>query len=151
MLGYIIIKMFSKILVVCIGNICRSPIGEVLLKKYTTDKIITSAGISAVVGSSADPKAEIVAQENDLTLVGHRARQLTKEICRENELILVMEKEHLSAVYRIEPTARGKVMLFGHWISKEVGDPYQKNTEIFRYVFHQLDEAATNWARALNS
>ncbi|MCL0132344.1 protein tyrosine phosphatase, partial [Klebsiella pneumoniae] len=42
--------MLNKILVVCVGNICRSPTGEALLKKYSKSKQISSAGIAALVG-----------------------------------------------------------------------------------------------------
>lgn len=55
--------MFNKILVVCVGNICRSPTGEWLLKKYIPDKTIESAGINALIGNDADAKALEVAKK----------------------------------------------------------------------------------------
>jgi len=87
--------MFDSICVVCVGNICRSPIGERLLKKDFPEKKISSAGISAVVGDSAFCKSESVAEQNGLSLDGHIARQLTRKICAEQDLILVMEKSHM--------------------------------------------------------
>jgi protein-tyrosine phosphatase len=84
--------MFDSILVVCVGNICRSPTGERLLQQAFPSKRIASAGISALVGKSADDTAVAVANEHNLSLEGHLGKQLTKEMCREYSLILVMGK-----------------------------------------------------------
>ncbi|WP_454877787.1 arsenate reductase/protein-tyrosine-phosphatase family protein [Serratia inhibens] len=143
--------MFDSILVVCIGNICRSPTGERLLKQKLPDKKIASAGISALVGKSADASAIKVANEHQLSLDGHIAQQLTKELCREYSLILVMEKAHIDAVCRLAPEVRGKTMLFAHWLGQqEVPDPYRKSTEAFEFVYRLLAESAQKWVQALN-
>ncbi|MDT3251277.1 protein tyrosine phosphatase [Serratia sp. root2] len=143
--------MFESILVVCVGNICRSPTAERLLIKYLPDKKIASAGISALVGHEADKSACVIAEKNHLSLDGHVARQLTKEMCREYSLILVMEKGHIDAVCQLAPEVRGKTMLLGHWLGqKEVPDPYRKSSEAFEFVYRLIDEAAQKWAQALN-
>ncbi|WP_410014350.1 protein tyrosine phosphatase [Sodalis sp. RH24] len=142
--------MFDNILVVCVGNICRSPTGEQLLKKYTTSKKVTSAGIQALVGHSADKTAEIIASENGLCLSGHHARQLTPSMCRGHDLILVMEKNHYHAVCSIAPEVRGKIMLYGHWIGKrDIPDPYRMSEAVFRSVYQLLDSSAQKWAQHL--
>ncbi|WP_413732402.1 protein tyrosine phosphatase [Sodalis sp. RH20] len=142
--------MFDKILVVCTGNICRSPMGERLLKKYLPDKTISSAGVQALTGQGADGVAIEVAFTQQLSLEGHSARQLTQKLCQDYDLILVMEKRHVDEVCKIAPEARGKVMLFGHWVSKEIPDPYKKSREAFQYVYQLLEDAAQKWAQALN-
>ncbi|CAI0765837.1 arsenate reductase/protein-tyrosine-phosphatase family protein [Serratia grimesii] len=143
--------MFDSILVVCVGNICRSPIGERLLKDLLPDKSVSSAGISALVGKSADDKASAVASNYGVSLDGHIARQLTADMCRKNSLILVMERRHIDAVCQYSPEARGKTMLFGHWNDKkEVVDPYRKSDEVFEIVYNLLAESAQKWAKALN-
>lgn len=143
--------MFDSILVVCVGNICRSPVGERLLKDLLPSKEISSAGVSALVGNSADEKATIVANRYGLSLDGHIARQLTAEMCRKSSLILVMERKHIDAVCQFSPEARGKTMLFGHWNEKkEVVDPYRKSDEVFEFVYHLLAESAQKWVKALN-
>ena len=83
--------MFDSILVVCTGNICRSPIGEQLLRQLLPGKQITSAGIFGLEGSPADIHAQDVARRHGLSLGEHRARKLTPQIMRESDLILVME------------------------------------------------------------
>ncbi|WP_156294036.1 protein tyrosine phosphatase [Serratia oryzae] len=144
--------MFNSILVVCVGNICRSPTGERLLRKLFPEKEISSAGINALVGSSADENAIGVAMENSLSLDGHIAQQLTLELCRRYDLILVMEKKHIESVCNIAPEARGKTMLFGHWdVQKEIPDPYRQNREAFVFVYNILEHSANKWAEVLRA
>ena len=68
--------MFNKILVVCVGNICRSPTAERLLKQLNPALTVSSAGLGALVGKGADPRAISVAQANNLSLENHYARQI---------------------------------------------------------------------------
>ncbi|WP_312229223.1 low molecular weight protein-tyrosine-phosphatase Wzb [Pseudescherichia sp.] len=143
--------MFNKILVVCVGNICRSPTGERLLKHYQPALTVESAGLGALVGKGADATATSVAQDNQLSLAGHSARQITGRMCREYDLILVMEKRHIAALCEIAPEMRGKVMLFGHWDGeREIPDPYRKSREAFEAVYTLLDRSARQWAQALH-
>ncbi|HCD4379899.1 TPA: protein tyrosine phosphatase, partial [Klebsiella pneumoniae] len=75
--------MFDSILVVCTGNICRSPIGERILQRAFPGKIIKSAGTGALVGQNADRQAYNVASQNGLSLDGHKGRQFTSSLSRE--------------------------------------------------------------------
>ncbi len=143
--------MFNKILVVCVGNICRSPTGERLLKHYQPALTVKSAGLGALVGKGADATATSVAEDHQLSLAGHSARQITGRMCREYDLILVMEKRHIAALCEIAPEMRGKVMLFGHWDGeREIPDPYRKSREAFEAVYTLLDRSARQWAQALH-
>ncbi|PWC13678.1 protein tyrosine phosphatase [Brenneria roseae subsp. americana] len=143
--------MFGSILVVCVGNICRSPTGERLLKQALPNKHIASAGLGALVDKPADVMARDVAQAHGLSLEGHSAQQLTSSLCRQYDLILVMEKRHVDAVSKIAPEVRGKTMLFGHWLNQqEIADPYRKSREAFEFVYSQLEQSAQKWAQALS-
>ncbi|STQ74760.1 Low molecular weight protein-tyrosine-phosphatase wzb [Grimontia hollisae] len=147
-------SMFNKILVVCVGNICRSPTGEYLLKSLLPGKQIDSAGIavekSKLTGRPADSMATQVAAEHGISLEGHASTQLTEAMAREYDLILVMEKGHIDAVCSIAPAARGKTMLFGQWIGqKEIPDPHKQSREAFDFAWTLLDEAAKAWAKKL--
>ncbi|MCV9878010.1 arsenate reductase/protein-tyrosine-phosphatase family protein [Brenneria izbisi] len=143
--------MFDSILVVCVGNICRSPTGERLLKQVLPAKRIASAGLGALVGKPADSTAAEVAGEHGLSLEGHSAQQLTSSLCRQYDLILVMEKGHIDAVGKIAPEVRGKTMLFGHWLNQqEIADPYRKSREAFEFVYSQLEQSAQKWVHALS-
>ena len=90
--------MIKSVLVVCVGNICRSPTGERLFKRALPHLPVASAGLGALVGHAADKTATEVAAEKGLSLEGHEAQQLTASLCREYDLILVMEKRHIEQV-----------------------------------------------------
>lgn len=147
--------MFERILVVCVGNICRSPVGEKLLQKYFPQKSIASAGIASershLVGKSADAMMIHVAQSHGLDISSHRSQQLTQELCKQADLILVMEKGHIEQVQQISPESMGKVMLFGHWLDnhKDIPDPYRQSQEMFEYAYDLIEKAALTWQQKL--
>lgn len=148
--------MFENILVVCVGNICRSPLGEALFKVHFPKKAVYSAGISAershLVGKSADNMMLDVASEHNVDLSSHKSQQLTHDLCRKADLILVMEKEHIEKVREISPESTGKVMLFGHWLegNQEIADPYHQSREMFEAVYEQIETAALAWQKKLS-
>ncbi|WP_318452554.1 arsenate reductase/protein-tyrosine-phosphatase family protein [Photobacterium leiognathi] len=146
--------MFNKILVVCVGNICRSPAGERILKTKLQAKHVSSAGIatqkSGLTGKPADAMACEVMGQLGFDLSGHKAQQLTPELCREYDLILVMEKGHIEAVTNVAPEARGKTMLFGQWIGqRDIPDPYRQSREAFEHSLALVEQAAQAWATKL--
>jgi len=143
---------FNSILVVCVGNICRSPTGAALLRAKLPTMKVESAGLQAMVGSAADPSAHLTASKHGISLDNHIAQQLTSGLCREYDLILVMEKRHIEGVARIAPEVRGKTLLFGHWLSqREIDDPYRKSHEAFEHVYELLQLSADKWAQSLTS
>ncbi|MEZ9303918.1 protein tyrosine phosphatase [Vibrio breoganii] len=141
--------MFNKILVVCIGNICRSPIGEELLKQALPNKQVTSAGLGALVDKPADENSVKVSALSNVDLSNHVARQITTKMIADNDLILVMEKGHIDAITKLAPAARGKTMLYGHWLKKEIPDPYKQSFEAFEHVYELIDKSAKEWIKRL--
>lgn len=144
--------MFDSILVVCTGNICRSPIGERFLRRELPNKRIDSAGTSALVGYNADNSAIKIASMNGLSLEGHKGQQFTSSLGRQYDLILVMEKNHIEQIGRIAPEARGKTMLFGQWLGqREIPDPYRKSEEAFASVYQLIEQAGLLWVKKLGA
>lgn len=142
--------MFNSILVVCVGNICRSPVGERLLRQALPERDVTSAGIQALVGKPADKTASEVAAAHGLSLHGHAARQFTAELGTAHDLILVMEPGHKREIARTAPQLAGRVMLFDKWTGdKGIADPYLRSKEYHEMTFAALSEAAQGWARRL--
>ncbi|MEZ9570541.1 low molecular weight phosphotyrosine protein phosphatase [Vibrio splendidus] len=146
--------MFNKILVVCVGNICRSPTGERVLQQLLPNKEVASAGIavekSCLIGKPADDTAILIAAENGVDVENHQSQQVTPQLCAQYDLILVMEKGHMEALTQISPEARGKTMLFGQWISqKDIPDPHRQSREAFEYAYKLIDEAANKWVNQL--
>ena len=139
---------YQSILVVCTGNICRSPVGERLLRSRLPDMKVDSAGIAALTGEAADPVMAETAREYGLSLESHCAKQLTPLMCREYDLILTMEQNHIEAVTRLAMESRGKTFLFGYWLQQlEIADPYRRGRDISGFIFQQLFSAAEEWVR----
>lgn len=144
--------MFDSILVVCTGNICRSPIGERFLRRALPNKRIDSAGTGALVEHPADESAIKIAELHGLSLEGHKGKQFTPSLARKYELILVMEKLHVEQIGRIAPEARGKTMLFGQWLEqRDIPDPYRKSEEAFASVYQLIEQAGLRWVEKLGA
>ncbi|HEP0307753.1 protein tyrosine phosphatase [Providencia rettgeri] len=138
--------MFNNILVVCMGNICRSPTGERLLQNYFPQKKVHSAGIIAKSELPAYDSAIRIAEQHQLSLENHQSRRLTSELCNKADLILVMENDHIAKIHQQFPETRGKVMLFGQWINKtEIPDPHKRSDEMFEHVYQLIEKAAIAW------
>ncbi|HBS2498094.1 TPA: protein tyrosine phosphatase, partial [Klebsiella pneumoniae] len=126
-------------------------IGERYLQKLLPNKRIESAGTSALIDHEADNSAIKVAAEHGISLAGHKGRQYTSSLGRQYDLILVMEKYHLEKIGQISPEARGKTMLFGHWLNqRDIPDPYRKSDEAFKSVLQLIEEAGQLWVRKLD-
>lgn len=140
--------MMNAILVVCVGNICRSPVAEALLKMHFPDKRIWSAGLSALVGKPADQTAQAIAARSGLDLSGHRAQQVSGWMCSEADLILVMETGHRSALEQQFPLARGKIHRLGENPDGgiDIADPYRQPHPAFEAAHAAIERSVTHWA-----
>ncbi|EPL4907413.1 TPA: protein tyrosine phosphatase [Klebsiella pneumoniae] len=142
--------MFNSILVVCTGNICRSPIGERILKQLLPTMQVDSAGTAALVDHNADNSAIKIAKKHGISLEGHKGKQFTAKLARNYDLILAMEKIHINQIEKIAPEARGKTMLFGHWLeNRDIPDPYRKSDEAFASVFVLIQRSSQLWVEKL--
>lgn len=146
--------LFSSVLVVCVGNICRSPVGERLLAAKLAERgsqiTVSSAGIGALVGHGPDKDATSVAAAHGVSLEGHVARQFTRALGAEHALILVMEAGHKREIIRSAPDLSGRIMLFDRWSGeKGIADPYQRSIKFHEEVFTQIEAAATAWVSKL--
>jgi protein-tyrosine phosphatase len=104
------------VLVVCTGNICRSPMGEVLLRarlrERGVDARVQSAGTLAW-GGSATGNAEIVMAERGLVLDGHHSRSITRDLVRGADLVLGMTREHVWRATGLSSEAAERAFLVG--------------------------------------
>lgn len=140
----------GSILVVCIGNICRSPLGERLLAAGLPGVRVSSAGLAAVVGAAADRAAAASAALAGIDLSGHVARQLTEEIGRDHDLILVMEPAHRAGIGRRFPQLSGRTMLLSHWSDgKAIADPYRRDEAAHLAARDAIIAGANGWISRL--
>lgn len=144
--------MFNRILIVCVGNICRSPTAEHLLRESLqgTDIAVGSAGLSALVGHPIDSTALAILRQHGHQPHPHRARQVTAELVHEANLILVMEHSQIQSVIRLAPEARGKTFLLGKWQSdQEIPDPYRKGPLAFERAYALIESTVAPWGERL--
>lgn len=138
----------ERLLVVCVGNICRSPIAAALLQQAMPAAEIRSAGLAAVQGAGVFSLAARVAEEQGLQLPEHHARRLTLADCQWAEMILVMERSHLKALHDMAPYCRGKTFLLGAACGDiEIADPYGKGIDAFRATHQLLVNSVEAWRR----
>ncbi|WP_338922373.1 low molecular weight protein-tyrosine-phosphatase [Pseudomonas silesiensis] len=144
--------MFNKILVVCIGNICRSPTVEALLKSRLAHRGIdvSSAGLGALVDKPMDKIALEVLREHGGDHPDHKARQLTREHLQHADVILAMEQGHVDAIIKMAPEVRGKTFLLGKWQNnQEISDPYRQQKDAFDHVFQLMTQGVDSWSKKL--
>lgn len=144
--------MFKRILIVCVGNICRSPTAEFLFREKMKhrDIHISSAGLKALVGRPMDDQAMQILKEHGIDAAGHRARQLDPAMLREADLVLAMERDHLTAVSRVAPQSSGKLFLLDKWQGAEdVPDPFRRSREVFEHVHTMIERGVDSWIRYL--
>lgn len=145
--------MFKNILIVCVGNICRSPMGEAIFKHIAQQAdipvSISSAGIAAMEGYQADPVVKQLLTDQGIDCSWHRARQLTKEMLSEADLVLVMEDGHRKEIERIYPSFCGKVHLLGKWCNFEIPDPYRKSKQFFEETYQLISQSINEWQKKL--
>jgi len=142
--------LFNNILVICVGNICRSPMAEALLRARAPDGVhVHSAGIGALVDEPADPNAVQLMQAQGIDITAHRARQLTREMATQADLILIMEAGHQQHIHSLSPASCGKVHELGKWGNHQVPDPYKKSPEYFASTLTLIEQGVDAWAEKL--
>jgi protein-tyrosine phosphatase len=141
--------MFDHILILCAGNLCRSPLAESLLRARLAREgkriEVGSAGLVAALGDPADEMTRVVAAGHGLDLEAHRSRPVDAGLVQWADLILVMEQVHRHHLVGMFPAAAGKVYLLGHWGGIEIPDPYRQELEVYEAVYNQIEAAVELW------
>ena len=136
------------ILVLCKGNICRSPLAEAYLKQQVEKSglsiAVYSAGLETSFGKPAHPFAQVVGTQGGLSLSSHATQPLHKKQVERADMILVMEWRQRNRVIKLYPQARSKVFLLRQFYDqsvREVADPYSGTLEDFKICFSMIKQA----------
>ncbi|WP_375753343.1 low molecular weight protein-tyrosine-phosphatase [Vibrio sp. HN007] len=148
----------AKILIVCMGNICRSPTGEAVLRS-TAERMnipveVDSAGtIDFHTGDAPDPRARMAAEKRGYSFEGIRARQVKERDFEYFDLILAADRDNLDKLRAMCPVDHvHKVKLFlgrYHPDYEEIPDPYYGGDEGFELVLDLVEVASEGLLRKL--
>ena len=136
-----------RILFVCTGNTCRSPMAAEIARRAAaerglTDVVVVSAGTGAFDGSAASDGALLVTMEHGGDLSGHRSQQLTPELVEAADVVLVMGDRHLTRVEDLG--GAGKSWLLTDYASHGsdvhgVTDPFGGDLDTYRATYEELE------------
>lgn len=141
----------KRVLTVCAGNICRSPMAEHWLRGQLHGLDVSSAGLTALVGQPIDPGSQHALQQLGMDASEHRARQLAEWMVDHASLILVAELRHKQHIERLYPQARGRVFRMGEAQQMDIADPYRHGREHHSACLHSITQGLTPWAHRIRS
>jgi protein-tyrosine-phosphatase len=138
----------SRVLVLCKGNICRSPFAAELLAKRAADRDIRieirSAGLETSPGHDAHPFAKRASREFGVHLDLHKTTPISPDMVSWADLILVMEPAHMVQLRVFGNEGRAKAFLLGHFSPRAtniISDPFAGTMKDFRRCYAIIDDA----------
>lgn len=150
--------MSIKILFVCLGNICRSPMGQGMMKKITQEHPhiqVESAGTGAYhIGNLPDPRMIATAAKHGIELTS-RARQFQSKDLTEYDYIIAMDKSNRKNIIGLstDPNDRHKVFLMrdfdDDFPSQDVPDPYHGGPDDFEHVYQIIERSCQSFYKYL--
>ena len=152
----------TRVLMVCLGNICRSPMAEGVLRLVADDALgenrvhVDSAGTAAWhIGKAPDARGQRAAMNRGVDITAQSARQISRDDFEHFDHILVMDRSNYSDVLSIAPVGTDhKVELFLSYAphhGDEVPDPYYGGDDGFDHVLDMIDDAAKEFVARLKN
>ncbi|MBW1981575.1 MAG: low molecular weight protein arginine phosphatase [Deltaproteobacteria bacterium] len=154
-------ESIKRILFVCTGNICRSPMAEAIFRHLlqrnpSVNLEVASAGLIALPGNRASFSAIRVAGEHNIHLEDHQARLLSSQLASWADLILVMESGHKDTILHRYPETNSKILLLRSFArygsrTRAIADPFGLSLEAYRFCFQDIKECVESlfaWLQA---
>lgn len=144
-----------RILVLCHGNICRSPAAEHFLRRHLSSKPckVFSAGLSHQENLHTPPDFVREARSFGIDLAGHRSRTMTHLLLEWADIILIMDRSNQNLLLDYGQSALRKSAWMGIWDPAgplEIPDPYGKPPAVMRQILGRLSRATGTLAREIS-
>lgn len=141
-----------KVLFVCTGNTCRSPMAEALLRRMATERkadvVVLSAGLAAFPGDPATVQAQQAVAEFGADLQEHRARRVALPYLEAADVVVTMTEAHRSALRDMVPEFAEKIYTLAEWSGRgeDIADPFGKDAAAYRAAAAEIAAAlAAAW------
>jgi len=111
---------------------------------------VASAGLAAMRGFPIDPRAQSTLAMHGYDGGEHVARQASKPLMLQSDLVLAMEQRQVAAVLALCPTLRGRVLMLTHWDDgSDIEDPYGRDQQAFDIAFERIECCIRDWRTKL--
>lgn len=139
-------KPIQRLLILCYGNICRSPFTEVMAQRQFPHVHVSSAGFHPTTGRASPPHLQLCANSMGIDLSGHRSRSISREEVESADAILLMDSTNFADFRRRFPHHTEKVLFLGMFLSpaQEIRDPYGASVEQTVRILNQIAQAIQN-------
>lgn len=142
-----------KLLFVCTGNTCRSPLAEGMARALFGDSVqVSSAGINAWDGDAVSAHVVEVLRDWEIDLSGHRARRINEELMADADWIIPMTQAQEEGLKRSFPQFSSKICCLGNWgeEKRDVIDPWMGSLEVYRRTALEIKEHLSRLQAALD-